>query len=210
MLPTPRDGDGDGKIDIWGSLPDVFASAANYLSSIGWHGDEIWGREVRLPGDFDFNQIGLDNARSIGTWQDLGVRRADGMDLPKADISGAIMLPAGAKGPAFLVYHNYSRILMWNRSHHYALSVGQLSDRLVGRPGIVAARPVDETPLRSADVEEIQSLLNRLGFDTGQPDGVVGAKTRSAIQSYQRTAQLPPDGYPTPDLLDKLRLSVEN
>lgn len=204
------DGDGNGRIDIWGSLPDVFASAANYLSSIGWRGDETWGREVQLPEGFDFNQIGPEQARQIAEWQALGVRRADGRDLPSADIVGAILLPAGAKGPAFLVYHNYERILEWNRSMLYALAVGHLADRLVGRPPLMAARPVDERPLSRAEVEEMQTILNGLGFDTGEPDGVVGSLTRSAIQSYQRVSSLPPDGYPTAELLDKLRRTAEN
>ncbi len=205
-----KDGDSDSRIDLWASLPDVFASAANYLSAIGWHGDETWGREVRLPVGFDFNLAGLDRTMPIGQWQELGVRRADGRDLPQADIDGAIMVPAGHDGPAFLVYDNFRAILVWNRSLNYALAVGYLADRLVGRPALVAQKPADERPLKRVEVEEIQSYLTRLGYNAGTPDGVVGARTRAAIRSYQRAAALPPDGYPTPELLTGLRDAVTN
>ncbi|MEM7222360.1 MAG: lytic murein transglycosylase [Pseudomonadota bacterium] len=205
-----KDGDQDGRIDLWVSLPDVFASAANYLSKIGWRGDQTWGREVRLPEGFDFNMATLAIWKPIGEWQNLGVRRADGRDLPNADIEGSIIVPAGHGGPAFLVYDNFRATLVWNRSINYALSVGYLADRLVGRPALVAQKPADERPLSRAEVEEIQNHLTQLGYDTGTPDGVVGARTRAAIRSYQRAAALPPDGYPTPELLDGLRDAVTN
>ena len=203
-----EDGDGSGRVDLWGSLPDVFASAANYLSAIGWTGDETWGREVELPEGFDFNLATLSTEKPIGAWQALGVRRADGGDLPVADIEGSIVVPAGYGGPAFLVYDNYRKILVWNRSLLYALAVGHLADRLAGRPALVAERPADERPMSRAEVEELQTYLTRLGYDPGEADGVVGARTRSAIRSYQRAAALPPDGYPTPELLASLRLSL--
>ncbi|MEE8499346.1 MAG: lytic murein transglycosylase, partial [Kiloniellales bacterium] len=123
------DFDGDGRRDIWTDLPDVFASAANFLAGIGWRGDELWGREVRLPAGFDWELASLKVRKPIADWQRLGVRRADGSALPRADISGAIVLPAGHQGPAFLVYGNFDKILTWNRSLLYAIAVGYLSDR---------------------------------------------------------------------------------
>lgn len=198
------DGDGDGRKDIWTSLPDVFHSAANYLASIGWSGDETWGREVRLPDGFDLGLATLEERRHIAAWQALGVRRADGSDLPSADIEGSIVLPAGYRGPAFLVYGNFHAIMTWNRSILYALAVGHLSDRLVGLGRIQAERPVDDAPLSRNAVLSLQEALNALGFDAGEPDGMVGPRTRAALRDYQRSAGLPPDGYPTPRLIEKI------
>ncbi|MCE2510528.1 MAG: lytic murein transglycosylase [Alphaproteobacteria bacterium] len=127
------DHDGDGRQDIWTSRGDVFASAANYLAKSGWRGDETWGRAVRLPEGFDSALIGLETEKPIGEWQALGVRRANGNDLPKADLQGSIVLAEGSGGPAFLVYRNYRAILTWNRSTFFAVAVGTLADRIAGR-----------------------------------------------------------------------------
>ncbi len=199
------DFDGDGRQNIWTDLPDVFGSAANYLSSMGWRGDEKWGREVRLPDGFDWELASLKLRKPIAEWSRLGVRRADGGALPAADISGAIVAPGGHKGPAFLVYGNFDMILNWNRSLLYAIAVGHLADRIAGRGPLRAARPVKEEPLSRAQVEEMQGLLAQLGFDAGEPDGVIGSQTRAALRSFQRAAKFPPDGYPTPDLLTSIR-----
>jgi len=133
------------------------------------------------------------------------VRRAGGGPLPQADIEGSIVLPAGHTGPAFLVYDNFEAILTWNRSLLYALSVGHLADRLVGAGDFLAQRPAEEKPLSRGEVEEMQNLLVRLGFDPGTPDGVIGAKTRAALRAFQRGRRLAPDGYPTPEVLQVLR-----
>jgi membrane-bound lytic murein transglycosylase B len=202
------DFDGDSRRDIWTSLPDVFASAANYLASIGWRGDEIWGREVRLPAEFDWELAALKTRKPIAEWRRLGVRRSDGGKLPAADLSGAIVLPAGHKGPAFLVYGNFNTIMTWNRSLLYAIAIGHLSDRLAGKGPLRAVKPAQEAPLSRAQVEEMQALLAGLGFDPGEPDGVVGSKTRAALRAFQRQAKLAPDGYPTPELLSGLRQFV--
>ena len=199
------DYDGDKRRDIWNSLPDIFASAANYLSRIGWRGDETWGREVRLPPDFDWGLIGLGKRRALEEWQRLGLRRIDGRDLPRADLEAAVMLPAGHKGPAFLVYGNFNAILKWNRSLLYAVAVGHLADRLVGRSPLRTERPVKERPMSRAQIEEMQSLLGSLGFDAGKPDGIVGSQTRRALGNFQRQAGLVPDGYPSQDVLENLR-----
>ena len=202
------DFDGDGRRNIWTDLPDVFGSAANYLSSIGWRGDEKWGREVRLPDGFDWELAGLKLRKPIAEWRRLGVRRADGGALPVADISGAIVAPGGHKGPVFLVYGNFHKILNWNRSLLYAIAVGHLADRIVGRGALRTARPAKEEPLSRAQVAEMQDLLAQLGFDAGEPDGVVGSRTRAALRAFQRAAKVPPDGYPTPDLLSNIRRSA--
>jgi membrane-bound lytic murein transglycosylase B len=199
------DFDGDGRRDIWTDLPDIFASAANYLSSIGWRGDERWGREVRLPADFDWELASLKLRKPIAEWRRLGIRRSDGGALPVAEISGAIVAPGGHKGPAFLVYGNFDKIMNWNRSLLYAIAVGHLADRITGLGSLLAARPAKEEPLSRSQVEEMQGLLTELGFDAGEPDGMVGSQTRAALRAFQRAARVPPDGYPTPELLASIR-----
>jgi len=203
------DFDGDGRRDIWNSLPDIFASAANYLREIGWQDDTIWGREVVLPQNFDWELAAQNQRKPVTAWAELGVRRAGGGPLPAAEIEGAIVLPAGHKGPAFLVYDNFEAILTWNRSLLYALAVGHLADRLVGAGPLLADRPAKETPLSRAQVEELQDLLVRLGFDPGTPDGVLGSKTRAALRDFQRNNRLAPDGYPTPEILQALREAAQ-
>lgn len=199
------DADGDGRKDIWGSLPDVFGSAANYLSDVGWRGDETWGREVRLPEGFDLELASSSIRKPLQEWQDLGVRRANGADLPiVAGMEASILLPAGVAGPAFLVYENYRNILVWNRSAYYAIAVGHLADRLIGLPPLAAKRPANDRAMSRSEVLEMQRRLNALGFDAGEPDGMVGPATRGAVKEYQKAAGLPPDGYPTPSLLEDL------
>jgi membrane-bound lytic murein transglycosylase B len=199
------DGDGDGRRDIWNSLPDVFESAANYLSKIGWKDRRSWGREIRLPKNFNYDLASLDIRKPLAAWQKLGVRRIDGRALPKAAIDAAVVLPAGHKGPAFLVYDNFYRILNWNRSVLYALAVGHLADRYGGIGPLQGKRPAQETPLSRDMIKEMQDLLGAQGYRVGTPDGVVGPLTRSAIRAFQKTKRLPADGFPSADLLDQLR-----
>jgi len=199
------DQNGDGRRDIWTNLPDAFGSAANYLSSIGWRKDETWGREVRLPEGFDIELTGLGVRRSVSEWARLGIRRSNGKRLPASGVVGSIVLPAGHLGPAFLVYENFRTIMKWNRSVLYALAVGHLADRLKGRGRLLSEPDSSDRPLSRAEVEEIQSRLSILGFEVGKPDGVAGPMTRRAVRAYQRDAGLPPDGYPSADLLRRLR-----
>ena len=125
------DFDGDGKADIWTSRADVFASAANYLSKVGWRGDETWGREVRLPPGFDRAMVDHNKVQKpLTEWQSLGVRRLDGGDLPARDLTASVIQPGGAEGPSFLIYNNYRVLLRWNRSLYFATAVGFLADRI--------------------------------------------------------------------------------
>ena len=122
------DHNGDGRRDIWTTKADVFASAANYLSKSGWIMDQTWGREVKLPKGFDLSLVDLDVRHPMQFWQDLGVRRADGRDLPSRQLEGSLVQPKGGNGQTFLVYNNYRTILKWNRSTYFAMSVGHLAD----------------------------------------------------------------------------------
>ena len=198
------DFDGDGKRDIWNSLPDIFASAANYLSQEGWRGDETWGREVELPPGFDYSQASLNVSKPLREWSGTyGIKTARGNPLPRADLDASLVLPSGHRGPAFLTYKNYRTILIWNRSILYALAVGHLADRIAGGPPLTSLPEEQAISLKA--IEEMQALLNAKGFDAGEPDGLVGRQTRAAVSAFQRSIGEPADGYPTLELIEKLR-----
>lgn len=201
------DGDGDGRIDIWDSLPDIFASAANYLSSVGWRGDERWGREVILPDNFDYTQAGPEVRKTVTQWNRLGVSRVNGNTLGNSDdMQGSILLPAGANGPAFLGYNNFRTTRKWNRPVFYAISVGHLADRFAGG-GPIEHMPSDqERALSSDEVMELQTILNAMDIDAGTPDGRIGPQTRLAVRTYQEQSGLPTDSYASYDLLTILRV----
>jgi membrane-bound lytic murein transglycosylase B len=204
------DFNGDGRRDLQNSLPDIFGSAANYLAKAKWQGNRTWGREVRLPSGFNYSLTGLNTKKTLAEWNRLGVRQVDGSDLPAVDMSAAVILPGGADGgPALLVYNNFDTIMAWNRSILYAVAVGHLADRLAGEGPFVATRRPGEVALSRDDIMEIQRLLNRLGYDTGGIDGLVGAQTREAIRSFQQQANLRADGYPSAPLLERLRAMAQ-
>jgi membrane-bound lytic murein transglycosylase B len=199
------DADGDGRRDMWQSYPDMFASAANYLARSGWRRNWNWGREVSLPEGFNIEQAGLGVRKPIAEWKQLGIQRVGSGALPDEQADASVVLPAGYDGPAFLVYQNYRTILNWNRSLLYAVAVGHLADRLVGSGPLKSRRPNGEVPLSRADVQDMQRLLAAKGFYDGGADGVIGPQTRRAIRAFQKHMHLPPDGYPTAGLLERLR-----
>ncbi len=203
------DGDGDGKIDIWNSLPDIFHSAGNFLSRSGWRGDERWGREVLLPPDFDFSDSGTEVRKSVSEWAVANVRQVNGAALPAAELLGSIVIPAGAEGPAFLVYNNFRTTMVWNRSIFYALAVGHLADRFSGGSPI-QNMPSDEQALSRNDVLVLQQMLQDAGHYSGAVDGIMGSGTRNAIRLYQQSAGLPMDGYASYSLMEKMRPSTRN
>lgn len=198
------DGDGDGRNDIWNSLPDAFSSAANYLSRIGWKTDEPVALEVQLPPHFDYAQAQLSLRKPSTEWIHLGVRKADGTPLPIID-NTAILLPQGWQGPAFLVANNFDVIMKWNRSINYALSVSHLADQLhQDKPIINGWAVADYAGISFNQAWAMQAKLNALGFDSGNPDGFPGTKTQQAIRSYQLQRGLPADGYPSHALFSQL------
>jgi lytic murein transglycosylase len=199
------DGDGDGKRDIWRSLPDVFASTASFLAAHGWKPGEPWGAEVRLPAKFDWEQAEMDVTKTVTEWRKLGVKRADGKAMPKLNAPASIIAPAGHRGPAFIVFENFRTILDYNNSLSYALAVAHLADVVTGKPEFVAQWPREEPPLSRTDKQDLQNLLAAHGFDPGDNDGVIGPKTRVAIRQFQRQIGEVPDGFPTVALLTRLR-----
>ncbi|MGM9488539.1 lytic murein transglycosylase [Ideonella sp. YS5] len=197
------DADGDGRRDIWGSMADVVSSTANFLARSGWRAGEPWGVEVQLPPGFDVGRADGMLRQPAAQWAAEGVRAMGDATLPEI-ADGAILLPAGARGPAFLVGANFRTLLRYNNSVNYALAVGVLSQRLEGGPGVQAAWPRELPPISRTQVLQMQETLARRGFDSGPADGVMGPATRDALRRYQRSAGLPPDGYPTPELMDRL------
>jgi len=188
------DADGDGELGLWSSKKDIFSSAANFLQHIGWKRAERWGREVIIPENFDFQLANLSTKKTINEWHQLGITNANGDRLPDSEFNASVLLPMGHNGPAFLVYRNFSAILNWNRSILYALSVGYLSDRLINSNKLVAT-PIDEALMSRDNITYIQNKLNKLGFETGTPDGIAGPNTRAAARSYQVSRGIPADGY---------------
>ena len=201
------DEDGDGRRDIWGSIADVMGSTANYLKKNGWQPGQSWGREVVLPPDFDYAQAELDTRRSSAQWQAAGVRAVDSRGLPSL-VSASIIAPAGAHGPAFMVGPNFRTILRYNNATSYALAVGLLSDRLDGAPGVYGDWPRTLASLSRTEIKDMQGLLNQLGYGTGTPDGIMGPNTRAGLRAFQKANGLTADGYPTHELLGRIRVAA--
>ncbi len=195
------DGDGDGHRDIWGSIPDVMASTANYLAKAGWQTGQPWGVEVVLPASFDYAQT---ERRSSAEWASQGVRAQKGGELPDFE-SAAVVIPAGANGPAFLTGPNFRAILRYNNATSYALAVATLADKIAGREGIQQAWPRNEATLTRDDVKELQQRLNDVGYSVGGADGVMGPNTREGLRAFQRDQGLTPDAFATQSLLERLR-----
>jgi membrane-bound lytic murein transglycosylase B len=198
------DGDGDGHIDLWRSPADALASSASLLKQSGWATGKGWGMEVMLPHNFAYEDADLDIAKPLSEWTARGVTLPSGAPLPTGDDAAAIYLPAGARGPAFLTFANFKVILKYNNAASYALAVALLSDRMAGRPAIVASWPRDERALSRTERIQFQTDLKTLGFDPGAPDGVLGRGSRAALRQYQKARGLAADGFPTAGLLTKL------
>ncbi len=200
------DFDGDGRRDLWSSLADVFASTANYLQKSDWKKDEKWGREVKLPKGFDYAQAHEKVMLPLSHWRELGLKTMSGALVPVVgDMKGAVFLPAGHAGPAFLIYENFNAILAYNYATSYALAIGHLSDRIAGAPGLSGAWPREERLLSRTERKELQTLLNQQGYTAGPVDGVIGARTRDAVRAFQADYNLPADGFASSGFLERLR-----
>lgn len=193
------DGDGDGRIDLWQSLPDAMHSAGNYLSRAGWRPNEPVAVEVRLPQGFDLRHARIAHRLPVADWVAQGVQAAKGGALPGAAGAAAIVLPQGWQGPAFMVFGNFDVVMQWNRSLSYALTVSQLAQQLEGGGGLVVRAGAE--PPSTAQLHTLQQALNEMGLDAGTPDGLLGPRTQTAIRLYQALHRLPVDGYPSPAVL---------
>ena len=199
------DFDGDGRRDIWDSVPDALASTAGYLRSSGWTAGEVWGIEVVLPAGFDFAMARPGTALPLSQWLAAGIAPPAGGTLPSSPSAFSLLLPAGARGPAFLVSPAFRAILRYNNAVPYALAVGHLADRIRGAGPLAGLWPHDDPPLNRERREELQRRLAALGFDVGPVDGVIGNGTRAAIRAFQARSGMAEDGWAGEQLLQRLR-----
>ena len=199
------DFDGDGRRDIWSDDPtDALASTAAYLSRFGWVKGQPWGVEVKLPRGFDYGQTGMRVRKSPAEWARLGVRDIAGRKVPNHG-TASILVPAGARGAAFMIFKNFNVIERYNTADAYVIAVGHLSDRIKGGPAIQASWPRGDRALKFAERKELQRRLTQAGFSTQGVDGKIGPKTIAAVRAYQRSVGLIPDGYASLDILKRLR-----
>ena len=199
------DFDGDGRRDIWGEDPcDALASIANYVSKHGWRLGQPWGIEVTLPEGFDHALTGLGRNKSVAEWTDLGVRPA--RQMPIAEYGAAsILLPAGARGAALMVFRNFHVILRYNRAETYAMAIGHLADRFAGGKPFVRGFPEGQRVLSREELREVQMRLTNMGLDTQGIDGLMGPNTAQAIRAFQQSQGAFADGFPGICVLDRLR-----
>jgi membrane-bound lytic murein transglycosylase B len=198
------DGDSDGKIDLWSSAPDALASTAALVANEGWQTGKPWFYQVALPPLFDYSLGDTEARRPLADWSAMGIKKTSGEDLPSGDDQAALYFPAGARGPAFLLFENFRVILKYNNAAAYALAVGMLADRMKGGTIPAFNWPRDERALSRDERTQFQTDLKALGYDPGDVDGVLGRKTRVALRLYQKTKNLPADGFPTTELLAML------
>ncbi len=197
------DFDGGGRRDIWNNAADAIGSTANYLAKHGWIAGETWGVEVRLPEGFELSDADSSRLAPFSSFAARGVTRADGRALPGSG-EAQLLMPAGLKGPVFLVTANFKAIKSYNNSTSYALGVALLGDRIMGGSGLVASWP-RERPLTPAQMRFVQTRLQKMGYDVGKIDGQIGESVRAAVRAYQQKTGLVPDGYPNLALLARLK-----
>ncbi|MBM7068632.1 lytic murein transglycosylase [Actibacterium sp. 188UL27-1] len=195
------DADGDGQVSLKTSAPDALLSGAKMLKGLGWRAGEPWLQEVTVPSDLDWSQTGLTTRKSVAEWADLGVAARQG-DLGPATLEAAVLLPQGRKGPAFLAYPNFDVYFEWNQSFVYVTTAAYFATRLSGATVYNAGSP--DAGLSDGQMRALQQKLQDRGYDVGKIDGILGARTRAAVQAEQQRLGLPADAWPTRQLLDKL------
>lgn len=204
-LAYAQDFTGDGKRDIWADNPaDALASTAAYLARFGWRKGQPWGMEVTLPRGFNYGLTGERVKKSVGEWMAIGIRDTDGRKIPEHG-PASILMPAGARGAAFMIFNNFHVIERYNTADAYVIGVGHLSDRIAGGKPIQAGWPRGDRPLRFVEKKEMQRLLASRGFLNDKIDGIIGPNTIAAVRAYQRSIGMVPDGYGSLDILKKLR-----
>lgn len=197
-----QDFDGDGRKDIWRSVPDALATAANLLKNNGWVTGRTWGYEVRVPASV---RKRAGQTRTLGGWAALGVKRVAGRTFPNSKIRAVLKFPAGTNGPAFLMTKNFFTIKRYNNSDKYALAVGHLADQIAGHGDFKQAVPRPYARLTADEAYELQHYLAKMGFYTSEIDGKIGSGTRAAIRKAQIKLGLKVDGFESPKLLEVLR-----
>ena len=199
------DFDNDGHRDVIDSMPDLIASTANNLKKIGWASGQTWGYEVVIPANFDFLLADHQRSMTVAEWERRGITRPDRKPLPHPGDSAFLLIPAGVQGPGFLMLPNFRAIMRYNPAEAYALAIGHLADRLRGTGPFAQAWPRYERVLSRAERLELQQLLERHGFEVGEPDGRLGLKTRDALRDFQTRIGHVPDGFASAAVLERLR-----
>src|SRR5215470_15959266 len=199
------DFDGDGRRDVVDSVPDVIASTANNLKKDGWVAGQTWGYEVVVPKGFNFLLAESSKIMTAREWERLGVHRVGNQPFARPNERAYLLVPAGVRGPGFLMLNNFRVIMKYNPAEAYALAIGHLADRMRGGGPVVQPWPREERVLTRAEVYELQQLLVARGFKAGEPNGRFGAKSRAALRDYQAHAGLIPDGFATVAVLERLR-----
>jgi lytic murein transglycosylase len=203
-LKNAVDFDGDGRRDLIKSIPDTLASGANFLVHLGWQRGQPWLQEARLPQNLPWQETDLNIQHPVSQWKAWGVRAAHGK-LAADDLPASLLLPMGRHGPAFLAYPNFKAFLGWNSAFVYSTTVAYFATRLAGAPVVDHSAATTVRPLTTAQMMELQRLLNKHGFDAGDVDGKLGSGTRGAVKKAQLKVGLPADSWPTAELLARLR-----
>ncbi|MEP2716794.1 lytic murein transglycosylase [Pseudophaeobacter sp.] len=201
ILDNGVDADGDGQVSLKTSPADALMSGGKMLSHLGWQAGQPWLQEVTIPQGLDMSKSGTDTKLSVQDWQAMGLRAKEG-SLAAGNLQASLLLPQGHKGPAFLAYPNFDVYFEWNQSFTYVLTAAYFANRLEGASVYAAGNP--DQGLSGAQMKQLQQKLQGMGHDVGKIDGILGAKTRAAVQQEQQRLGLPADAWPTPALLQRL------
>lgn len=194
------DGDGDGQVSLKTSAADALMSGANVISGHGWRPNEPWLVEITVPQNLDWSKTGLDKSMSVAEWANRGVKARGKM--PSDALQASVLLPQGRNGPAFLALPNFKVYFEWNKSFVYVTTAAYFATRIAGAPRFIEGNP--DPSLSDSQMKSLQRKLNKRGYDVGKIDGILGAKTRAAVQAEQARLGLPADAWPTKSLLGKL------
>ena len=201
ILDNGVDADGDGYVSLKTSAPDALTSGGKMLSHLGWRANEPWLQEIVIPAGLDLTKTGIDKSMTVSDWTALGVKPRSG-NFAASNLQASVVLPQGHKGPAFLAYPNFKVLFEWNQSFVYVLTAAYFATRLEGAPVYDAGNP--DAGLSGDQMKALQRKLQSRGYDVGKVDGILGARTRKAVQAEQERLGLPADAWPTPNLLSKL------
>lgn len=201
IIRNGTDGDGDGHVSLKTSPPDALMSGGRMLKDLGWRANEPWLQEIIVPANLDWSETGLETTKKVRDWAKLGVKPRSG-SLGPSNLQASVVLPMGRKGPAFLAYPNFNVYFEWNQSFVYVTTAAYFATRLEGAPVFDPRNP--DPGLSGAEMKVLQKKLAARGHDVGKVDGILGAKTRSAVRKEQKRLGLPADAWPTQALLTKL------
>lgn len=201
ILDNGVDADGDGYVSLKTSAPDALTSGGKMLSHLGWRANEPWLQQIVIPAGLDLTKTGIDKSMTVSDWAALGVKPRSG-NFAASNLQASVVLPQGHKGPAFLAYPNFKVLFEWNQSFVYVLTAAYFATRLEGAPVYDAGNP--DAGLSGDQMKALQRKLQSRGYDVGKVDGILGARTRKAVQAEQERLGLPADAWPTPNLLSKL------